>query len=67
MKAEELQHRLSEQRQNIQKHYRYNLSKTHRILHKRSQREVIKQICEELPDICIAVFPQALVVEAVAA
>jgi len=30
-----------------------------------SEREVIEQVCEELPDICVAIFAQALVVEAI--
>jgi hypothetical protein len=30
-----------------------------------SKREVVEQVCEELPDVGIAIFAQALVVEAV--
>jgi len=36
-------------------------------LHERGERQVVKQVCEVLPDVRVAVLPQALVVEAVPA
>ena len=44
-----------------------NRSTPHLVLHKGSQGQVVKQVCEELPYICIAVFPQALIIEAISA
>lgn len=37
------------------------------VLNKSSEGKVIKQICEELPDIGIAILPQALVIKAISA
>lgn len=39
----------------------------HLVLDKSSQRKVIKQVCEELPDIGVAILAQALIIKAVAA
>lgn len=35
------------------------------VVDKGSEREVVEQVCEELPDIGVAVFAQALIVEAI--
>lgn len=40
---------------------------SHLVLNECGQREVIKQVCKELPDICIAIFPQAFIIEAISA
>ena len=35
------------------------------VIDQRSQRQIVKEVCEVLPDVSVPVFPQALVVEAV--
>lgn len=37
------------------------------VFNKGSQWKVVKQVCEELPDVGIAILPQALIVEAISA
>lgn len=40
--------------------------KTNLILNKSSKRQIIKQICKVLPNICISIFSQAFIIEAIA-
>lgn len=37
------------------------------VLNESSQRQVIKQVCEELPHIGVAIFAQALIIKAISA
>lgn len=37
----------------------------HLPIHQGCEWEVVKEVCEVLPDVCVAVFPQALVIETV--
>ena len=37
------------------------------VLNQCCQWKIVKQVCEEFPDIGIAIFPQALIIEAISA
>lgn len=44
---------------------RLSAARPHLGVHQRGEGEVVEQVCEVLPHVGVAVFPQALVVEAV--
>ena len=38
---------------------------TYRILDKGGEGKVVKEVCKAFPDVCVAVFPQAFIVESI--
>lgn len=45
--------------------YIFNHKPIYLCVYEGCKRKVVKEVCEIFPDICVAIFPQALVIEAI--